>query len=312
MKSRMPHRYLIVVLAAHAACLGGEPLEPVEAPLAQRGELQFTDAEKQAHLAHVAEIAEQASGCLERTWSDHLAFFARWGVSRYYGVRNPQLDTPAERATALRQAGAPAALLDELQATSCIGLAMQCLEEGFLSVTDPAVESAWRKLRRHVRARDTRGTDLLDALQAIGWRIYYWNPAPDSNERWDAEDRRLDPDNSSRVWGYHAQRYETVMSRGLYYRNRVDDRDLLVGFGTEPPEEFARSPFFVGIAHTGYHVFPGFRGQVIEAHSTRALTSRDNLQNSPFNPLAAGGGPRWTRTERYRSGLIAVPPGSFD
>ncbi|CAN5724706.1 hypothetical protein BH20VER1_BH20VER1_25590 [soil metagenome] len=74
------------------------------------------------------------------------------------------------------------------------------------------------------------------------------------------------------------------------------------------PAAFRSAPFFVGTAHTGYHVFPGFEGSIIDAHSTRALTSVNNLEKSQFNPLASGGGPRWTPTEKYRSGLIATPP----
>jgi hypothetical protein len=37
------------------------------------------------------------------------------------------------------------------------------------------------------------------------------------------------------------------------------------------------------------------------------MIARDNIEVSAFNPLATGGGPRWTRSEKYRSGLIAVP-----
>ena len=66
-------------------------------------------------------------------------------------------------------------------------------------------------------------------------------------------------------------------------------------------------PFFVGIAHAGYHVFPGRRGDVVEAHSMREMIAKDNIEVAPFNPLAQGGAPRWTRSEKYRSGLIAVP-----
>jgi hypothetical protein len=98
-------------------------------------------------------------------------------------------------------------------------------------------------------------------------------------------------------------------TRGNYYYNRVDDKTLLVGFGTRVPAAFKSKPFFVGVAHTGYHVFLGFNGEVIEAHSTRALTSIKNLERSPFNPLGNGGAPRWTATEKYRSGLIGMPPG---
>ena len=94
----------------------------------------------------------------------------------------------------------------------------------------------------------------------------------------------------------------------------IDDKTLLVGFGTNVPAEFRAVPFWVGTAHSGYHVFPGFSGKIIEAHSQRPISSKDNLEVSSFNPLnqERGGGPKWTNSERYRSGVIAVPPGYLD
>ena len=173
---------------------------------------------------------------------------------------------------------------------------------GFRAPGDPALDSAYQKIYQFARANDLDGSAVIHALQKLGWRVYFWNPTPPQNERWDAEERNW------RSKGWHAYRYSTVMNRGNYYYNQVDDKSLLVGFGTTVPSEFKRAPFFIGVAHTGYHVFPGFEGTVIEAHSTRPLSSINNLETSPFNPLGSGGGPRWTPTEKYRSGLIALPP----
>lgn len=100
-------------------------------------------------------------------------------------------------------------------------------------------------------------------------------------------------------------RWATIKSRGMYYMNPVDDARSLVNFKTEMPEKFLDVPFYVGTAHTGYHVFPGTFGQVIEGHNTRAITDRNTLESSPFNPMEDGGGPRG----QYFSGLVAVPPG---
>jgi hypothetical protein len=37
------------------------------------------------------------------------------------------------------------------------------------------------------------------------------------------------------------------------------------------------------------------------------MDSIENIEFSKFNPLASGGGPRWTASLKYRSGLICVP-----
>ncbi len=266
------------------------------------GSVEFTAAEKAAHDRSINTITREAKRYLENVYRDHLAFYRRHRVSKYYGDRSTALDTRAKRIEALRRAGAPASLIDELVPSSCIGLSLKALEAGFRAPGDAALESAYQKIYQFARANALDGSAVLHALQKLGWRVYFWNPTPGANASWDAEERNW------RSKGWHAYRYASVMNRGTYYFNKVDDKTVMVGFGTQVPAEFRRAPFFIGVAHTGYHVFPGFEGTVIEAHSTRPLSSINNLETSPFNPLGSGGGPRWTPTEKYRSGLVALPP----
>ena len=267
-----------------------------------KGTINFTAEEKAAHQRHYGTVTRVARRYLEDVWRDHLAFHRRWRVSKYYGDRSQLLNTREKRIAALQRAGAPVSLVDQLKPTSCVGLALQGLSAGVREAGDPVLDGAWRKIQAFTRANDQDGSAMMHALQGLGWRVHYWNPAPQNNAAWDAEERNW----ASKGW--HAFRYSTVMNKGNYYYNRVDDKTLLVGFGTRVPSEFRSAPFFLGVAHTGYHVFLGFQGEIIEAHSTRALSSVDNLERSFFNPLATGGGPRWTNTEKYRSGLIALPP----
>lgn len=266
------------------------------------GTVEFTAEEKAAHQRHLGTITRVARGYLEDIYRDHLAFHRRHGVSKYYGDRSVLLNTRAKRIEALQRAGAPVSLVDQLQPTSCIGLSLNALSAGFRSPGDANLESALQKILRFARANALDGSAVLLALQKLGWRVCFWNPSPQDNAAWDAEERNW----ASKGW--HAFRYSTVNNRGNYYFNKVDDKSLLVGFGTNVPGAFRSAPFFIGVAHTGYHVFPGFEGGIIEAHSTRLLSSVNNLEKSPFNPLGNGGGPRWTPTEKYRSGLIALPP----
>ena len=267
-----------------------------------RGSIDFSGEEKAAHARHVGTITKVARQYLENTWKEHRAFYHKHGVSKFYGDRNPALDTPEKRIEALRLAGAPVSLENQLQPTSCIGLSLDALGAGFRAPRDARLENAWKKIHAYTKANDLDGSALLDALQKLGWEIVYWNPSPENNAKWDLEDG----DRKSK--GSHAYWYSRVMNHGTYYWNKVDDKSLLVGFGTKVPNEFRRVDFFVGVAHAGYHVFPGFVGDVIEAHSTRQLDSIDNLEQNPFNPLAKGGAPRWTQTDRYRSGIVGIPP----
>jgi hypothetical protein len=275
-------------------------------PLSVTADL-FTPQEVRHHRDRVALIARTAADCLDRTYADHVAFFNQHRVSKYYGFR--RYPTEQSRIDALISAGKSPRLAKLQEVTACILLAKRCLREGFLAAGENAT---WQKIDRVMNKNGNLGTDLQVMLQQLEWEIYYWNPDPRKNDIWDKEDRKLNPLKPGTVWnpvwGGHGARFKDVKSRGLYSGKRVDNRERLVQFLTLPPAAFQSVSFFVGTAHDGYHVFPGRRGAVIEAHSMRKITDRSNLERSRFNPLQQpGGGPRWTERERYKSGLIVVP-----
>jgi hypothetical protein len=269
----------------------------------------FSSAEIAKHRETIDVFTSAAADFLDWVYDDHLKFFAKWGVSKYYGARRPEHKTPELRKKELRKFGKPEALADQQVETACILLAMQACEHGFNAV---GMAKTWKKIDIQLRIDEKLfGTDLQIMLQQLGWKIYYWNPDPSKNADWDAEDQALNPLKTGRkwmpVWGGHALRYASAVNKAAYYDARVDNVTKLVGFKDRQPAGFKNVPVFVGIAHAGYHVFPGRRGDVIEAHSMRQMIAKDNIEVSPFNPLGKGGGPRWTSSEKYRSGLIAVP-----
>ena len=269
----------------------------------------FTSAEVKKHRETIDVFTDAAADFLDWVYDDHLKFYAKWGVSKYYGDRKPEHKTRELRIKQLKKFGKPEFLVDQQVATACILLAMQACERGFNAT---GMGKIWKKINTQLRLDEKLfGTDLQIMLQQLGWKIYYWNPDPSQNAIWDAEDQALNPLKPGRkwmpVWGGHALRYASAKNKAAYYDAHVDNADKLAGFIRTPPASFKTVPFFVGIAHAGYHVFPGRRGDVVEAHSMRLMTAKDNIEVAPFNPLAPGGAPRWTNSEKYRSGLIAVP-----
>jgi hypothetical protein len=269
----------------------------------------FTSTEINKHRDKLNDFTKAASDFLDWVYEDHKAFFKKWGVSKYYGNRKPEHRTKELRIEQLRKFGKPTFLADQQVATACILLAMQAMERGF---TATGMHSTWTKINNVLKiGQKFYGTDLQLMMQQLGWKIYFWNPDPTQNAKWDAEDRRINPLKPGKrwnpVWGGHALRYSSVMNKDTYYDARVDNKTKLVGFGKSPPASFKNVKVFVGIAHAGYHVFPGHGGDVIEAHSMRKLIDPSNIESAPFNPLASGGAPRWTSSEKYRSGLICVP-----
>ena len=303
-------------------------------------EVNFTPEEIAANAMNAPKISETSAACLTRYWNSHTAFHKQRGYSKYYGNRNPKYKTPELRKQALLallpelakkvRKKDPAALAEldtrerELENTSCIGLALTCLGEGFKSA---GMDATWQKIWDWIGRPGPEGeplfygTDLQKALVDLGWKSLYWNPDLSMNEEWDELEKAFNPLQEGKewnpVWGGHAYRWSQVLRKKEYYGVPVHDIRTLVNFGITPGAEFKTVPFYVGTAHAGYHVFPGFRGQVIEAHSMRELRSRENLEVGMFNPLyqpvngvqGGNGAPKWTRSEHYRSGVIVVPPG---
>ncbi len=288
-----------------------------------KGEVSFSQEEIDHHAKTIKDLTETSRNCLLRYKREHEEFYQRtciknfWGkkkcLSKFYGERRYTKVKGSRRSDGkkldylpreLEKEGFNPELVNYMEATSCVGLALQCLKEGFQSTGQ---KEQWDRIMTFVRANNVGGTALQDALQKIGWKIYYWNPVPHTNlveaaKEWDKEERN---------WlskGWHAFRYAKVMNEGTYWFNVVDDANDLVGFGDQIPNKLYDFPFWVGTANTGYHVFPGTFEKVVEAHSTRHITAFDNLEFSDFNPFAEGGGPRWTNSEKYRSGLFALPP----
>ena len=118
-----------------------------------RGSIDFSAEEKAAHARHVGTITKVARRYLEDIWKEHLAFHRKHGVSKFYGDRNPTLNTREKRIEALRLAGAPVSLVDQLQPTSCIGLTLSALGAGFRAPRNAVLENAWEKILAYTQSQ---------------------------------------------------------------------------------------------------------------------------------------------------------------
>lgn len=296
-----------------------------------KGSIEFTAEEKAKHVDQLDNIMHAAADCLEADITRHKMFMKKYDISAFYGdnsnfakVTNGdgsiRYTSKDEKRELLRKAGINRNFLQELipdaeckggidecpnmmQPTSCIGMVMKCLAKGFRSVGH---EESWQKLRRYAIANGVQGDALLDGLQKLGWKILYWNPDVSLNKKRDQKDQRDYPGNPKNVWGQHEATWQTVLNKRRYYFNEVDDYSSLVNFGKKPPRWMRDVPFFIGIAHLGYHVFPGTYGDVVEAHSARPITDKETIEKSEFSPGSRKGGPRGGM---YLSGIMGIPPG---
>lgn len=291
-------------------------------------ELNFSPTQKEEHLRKIKTFTEIGRQCLLNYREEHLSFYrshcveSRRGflgrrrvnacLSKFYGDRKWSKKRLARRAdgkflkylgSELKDWDFPLEWMDEMESISCVGMALTCLERSFVQTGQA---EAWGIIKRFTLLNGTGGTALQEGLRKLGWRVLYWNPASEDSlveraSKWDEEEKNWQSK------GWHGYRYNSILTRGTYWYNKVDDYKTMVGFEKKIPDYLYGVPFWVGTANTGYHVFPGTFQEVVEAHSTRHITSIDNLEFSNFNPLA-GEGPKWTGSEKYRSGLLAVPP----
>lgn len=289
-----------------------------------KGSVNFSSEEVAKHEKKINQLLEVSKNCLQNYKASHINFYrnncrtkrdgTKVCLSKYYGERKYSKKRGARRADgqrleylgdALKNSGFSLDYMRTMETTSCVGMALSCLKQGFERTGQSA---QWKKVISFVRKNNVGGTSLQHALQKLGWRLFYWNPVPLNKiereaKKWDIEEKNW------KSKGWHHYRYVTVMNHNRYWYNTIDDKFSMVGFGEGTPNVIRNVPFWVGIAHTGYHVFPGTYADVIEAHSTRHITSYTNMEFSKFAPFAQGGGPRWSSTEKYRSGMIALPPG---
>lgn len=281
--------------------------------------LQFSDLERTQHLKSLKTLTQSASQCLLQTQDYQNAFFQKNGFSPFYGdsaksfiamsdqnrisylaEQTQQSESRVANAIQSIRGATTGGADSKMKNMSCVGLVMRCLGFGFKKAGQ---ENLWAKVRGFVAEHDYDGTFLQAALQGLGWKVYYWNPNLLMNQSWDQSEEQAGLSNALR--GYHASRYRQIQKTGVYYYTRVDDSTSLVNFKTKTPDALKAADFFVGTAHSGYHVFSGYQGYVIEGHAGRGPLAADIVESGYFNPLTKEGKPS---SQSYRSGLIAVPP----
>lgn len=177
--------------------------------------------------------------------------------------------------------------------------------------------SAWAKIKAFTLANGQSGLALQLALQRLGWKIAYFNPYTNRVVEWDKEEMAADPKNTVKFWGWHEYRLHQVMKEKRYLFNPVDDTTSLINFGPKLPASFLKVPFYVGTVHSGFHVFMGKGGYVVEAHNRKSITDPGNVEGGPFDPMGVNRG--WFSREKphpngdqygvYKTGLMAIPPG---
>ena len=274
-----------------------------------KGSIEFSEQEKQIHFDMVLPMAQAAEACLQQHLEHDQQFFKQYKLSPFYGTESDYfLMTAKEKEDYLKSQHFDLSIQKELQQMSCVDLTLICLRSAMEQTNQAAV---FKRIRKFVLDNGKDGSSLQVALQRLGWSVLYWNPDTSKNKLYDEAEKKKNPTNETKFWGFHEARYATVMGpRHQFFKNPVDDGMTLVNFGDQPPAFLKSVPYAIATAHGGYHVFSIMNGTVFEGHSGAEITSDRAIESGTFNPMGKDGHP--TPDEdfgQYHSGLIVVPPG---
>lgn len=275
-----------------------------------KGQISFTETEKAQHIEDINEIGLYTKTCMFKAINKHRRWIKDYGISAFYGDQSSfgKIYYMRDRKKKLQSMGKDPSLAIQMEPTSCVGFVLTCLGEGFEKAGQ---DKLWYRIRRFTKKNQQTGDALIHGLQQLGWTVSYWNPKPSKNKSWDRSEGTFGALFAGSTFkGQHEAMYNSVMRRGRYYRNKVDDRKTLVDFNKTTPNKVLEAPFFVGMSHIGFHVFAGghvtyasgkkAQGILFESHSSRKITDKKTIEMNPFNPLKI----RW----KYKSGLLAFPP----
>lgn len=195
--------------------------------------------------------------------------------------------------------------------TSCIKWALRHVKKAYTEINQAA---RYEQLLAVVRNKGETGHTLLKELQKDGWEAVYWNPdmyAPN-----ETRPDRLPFHTGSAANAINKKKYIPPV-RNPSPNDIIEIDHLLVNYRPSPGsstrkesaalQRLKRVPFWVGIANYGNHVFVGYHGRISESHSPFMPDNVKNLEESDF----ATWGLAWP-SEKYLSGVIMVPPGSWE
>ena len=277
--------------------------------LSFKSSVSFTQSEKAQHVASMTELGHFTKTCMFNAINKHRSWIKDYGISAFYGDQSSfgKIYYMRDRKKKLQSMRKNPELAPLMKPTSCVGFVLTCLGEGF---EKSGQADLWERVKAFTKANDQTGDALIHGLQQLGWNVSYWNPKPSQNGSWDQTEKIGGLFAGRTYRGQHKAMYNSVMRRGIYYRNKVDDKTSLVNFNKTAPKKVTDAPFFVGMSHIGYHVFAGghvnysngtkAEGILFESHSTRKITDKNTIEMNEFNPLKI----RW----KYKSGLMAFPP----
>jgi hypothetical protein len=284
------------------------------------GDLQFSENEKAQHLAGISNLIQVTTDSMKDFAERHFESIDRCGLGLLFGFKSQFASMNAAKRDQYIQQNSKCAQpprRDEINITSCELHTNRHLEKGFEAIGQAQV---FKKIDQFLANNGRTGIALAYALTKLGWKVAYWNP--------DVVTPHPTPTNRRQMGATptdHTVSYRLVKNQGRYYG--VPVTGWMINFDPKAPsptikqtaalEAFKKAPYFIGVAHGGFHVFPGYEGIVNESHSPYNPNNRKNIEIGKFDPLKESpqglnitvGNTR--KLYHYSSGIVVLPPGPW-
>tara|TARA_B110001454_G_C12723292_1_gene436289 strand:+ start:165 stop:1118 length:954 start_codon:yes stop_codon:yes gene_type:complete len=285
-----------------------------------KGEISFTEAEIEFHKDHIQELISTTVQEQKEFTQKFKQVYDDCGVSLLFGFKSKfsklNLTQKENFISKIAKCAAPPSAQD-LMITSCEMHTHRFLGKGFVASNQVRV---YEKLMAFYNANQRTGIALGYALKKLGWKVVYWNTDATQKHPTPSDVKKIGATPEDHIYSYYiANKYKT------YYHVPVDY--LMVNFNpsknssvvknTTDLTDFYKVPYFIGVPHGGFHVFPGYHGWVNESHSPHEPNNPRNIEEGYFNPPY--GSPKGLNSIvdgkpskiYYYSGILLLPPGDW-
>lgn len=259
-----------------------------------KGNISFTQPEKALHDAKVAEAVGYARSCARSALEYQQEFGlvqSHFGFSPYVGS-NSQSYLPEEIGYVSEQLtpSQRLSLSEKMIPVSCVGVALKCLEDGFVK---SGLGDIWTKIHKFRCANQSRGSAIQHALWKLGWETVYWNNG-------EQETGRLKVSSGKYTYG--------ILDVNVDFPEEFPDTSKPVPSGLDNVQ------FGFGAAEDGFHVFiatTNDAGEFVTIEGSRGagpvlvedIASGESYAAYYQNPPGTSG-----VMTNYTDGIIAVPP----
>jgi WXG100 family type VII secretion target len=252
-------------------------------------------------------LSQTAAGRASAMKTAQEASIRKTGIGRYYGNKSDFAGmTAEERKEWIDHHKKPGVTTSKLKGYGCIGWVLDVTKAGYEKAG--AIDE-FNKIQEVVRKRGYQANVLVHELQKRGWKVVYFNRDVGHTAQATKDGKTV----YDSAWEYRRVKKDLPVYpqkiTGLVADDEMINFDPVSGSSTAGDPSGLRKleqvPYFVGFVGGGYHAFVGSSGKITEFHIGNEPDSSTIIEETPIEDYFH------KDRERWHSGFVAIPPGSW-